>query len=211
MLWTGSTMSDLIAAALRYSFMPLILASGSPRRAELLTAAGIPFEAQPADIDETPLANERPDAYVLRIARSKAQSVAARCRKTGATVLAADTVVVAKGQLLPKPAGRRDAARMLELLSGAVHEVFTGVVVTAGTRELSETVCTRVHVVPLGADEIEWYVATGEPEGKAGAYAIQGRAARFIDRIEGSYSNVVGLPVATVYRMLKELDRVALS
>jgi nucleoside triphosphate pyrophosphatase len=191
--------------------MPLILASASPRRAELLSAAGIPFEARPAAIDETPLANERPDAYVLRLARAKAQAVAASCRKSGTPVLGADTVVVARGQLLSKPAGHDDAVRMLKLLSGGVHEVYTGVVLIAGDRELSEAVCTRVHVLPLSTREIEWYIATGEPEGKAGAYAIQGRAARFIERVDGSYSNVVGLPVSTVYRMLKEVDGVALS
>ena len=191
--------------------MPLILASASPRRAELLTAAGIAFEMRAPDIDETPLAKERPDAYVLRVARAKAQAATADRRKPGIPVLGADTVVVAGGQLLPKPHGREDAVRMLKLLSGAVHEVFTGVVLIAGERELREAVCTRVHVLPLSTEEIEWYIATGEPEGKAGAYAIQGRAARFIDRIEGSYSNVVGLPVATVYRMLKELDGVAIS
>ena len=191
--------------------MRLILASASLRRAELLAAAGIAFESRAADIDETPLASEWPDAYVVRLARAKAQVIAADCRKSGTPVLGVDTVVVANGQLLSKPQGRDDAVRMLKLLSGAVHEVFTGVALIAGERELSEAVCTRVHVLPLSTSEIDWYIATGEPDGKAGAYAIQGRAARFIDRIEGSYSNVIGLPVATVYRMLKELDGVALS
>ena len=189
----------------------LILASASARRAELLTAAGIPFETLAVAIDETAQANERPDAYVLRVARAKAQAAILRCRKPGTPILAADTVVVAEGQLLAKPDGHDDAVRMLKLLSGGVHEVFTGVVMSDATRELSEAVCTRVHVLPLSTAEIEWYIASGEPEGKAGAYGIQGRAARFIDRIEGSYSNVVGLPVATVYRMLRELGAVALS
>src|SRR5437588_3831063 len=134
--------------------MPLILASAAPRRAELLTAAGIPFDTMPVDIDETPQANERPDAYVVRVARAKAQAAISRSRKSGTMVLAADTVVVAQGQLLAKPDGHADAVRMLKLLSGAVHDVFTGVVVREGTRELSEAVCTRVHVLPLSTDEI---------------------------------------------------------
>jgi septum formation protein len=120
-------------------------------------------------------------------------------------VLAADTTVVAAGQILGKPADHAEAIHMLERLSGAVHEVFTGVVVLAGEREAAEVVRTRVHLVPLTPDEIKWYVGTGEPMGKAGAYGIQGRAARFVDWIDGSWSNVVGLPVATVDRMLKSL------
>jgi septum formation protein len=185
---------------------PLILASASPRRAELLTRAGFLFTVEAADTDESELPGEAPDAYVLRIARAKAQAVAARCRKPGSVVLAADTTVVANGEILAKPVNEADAVRMLSLLSGTIHEVFTGVVALEADREAAEVVRTRVHLLPMTIDEIHWYVGTGEPMGKAGAYAIQGRAARFVDWIEGSWSNVVGLPVATVDRMLKTLD-----
>ena len=185
--------------------MRLILASASPRRAELLTAAGFSFEIQPADVDETPRPAESATAYALRVARDKAAAVAHRCEDTGTPVLAADTVVVAGGEILGKPRDDGDARRMLKRLSGAVHEVHTGVVLCGTHGERKELVTTRVRVFPLSDDEITWYIATGEAHGKAGAYAIQGYAARFIDHIEGSWSNVVGLPIATVYRMLKDL------
>jgi septum formation protein len=185
---------------------PFILASASPRRAELLTRAGYTFTIQPADVDESLLPGEQPADYVRRVARAKAHAVAATSRDSGRVVLAADTTVVMGGEILAKPADRDDAARMLNLLAGAVHEVLTGVAVIAAERELTEVVLTRVHLLPLSQDEIAWYVESGEPEGKAGAYAIQERAARFVDWIEGSWSNVVGLPVATVDRMLKRLD-----
>lgn len=181
----------------------LVLASASPRRAELLTLAGFRFVADPADVDETEHPGERPEDYVLRVARDKARVVAAR--HPGWLVLAADTTVVAGGEILAKPADEADAVRMLELLSGTVHDVWTGVVVSGSGREVEERVLTRVHLRTMTPEEIRWYVATGEPMGKAGAYGIQGRAARFIERIEGSWSNVVGLPVATVDRLLKKL------
>jgi nucleoside triphosphate pyrophosphatase len=184
--------------------MQLILASASPRRAELLTSSGFEFTVCPADIDERYRLNESPEDYVVRVAREKADALADEYRSTG-VVLAADTVVVARGEILGKPADRLDAIRMLKLLSGAVHDVFTGVVVTSPHQELATAVRTRVSLLPLSMDEINWYIDTGEPEGKAGAYAIQGHAARFIDRIEGSWSNVVGLPIATVYQMLKRV------
>jgi septum formation protein len=184
--------------------MTLILASASPRRAELLSSAGFAFEVAPADVDETVLPDEPPKAYALRMARDKAARVAG-CRKSGSVVLAADTVVVAAGRILGKPADDNDAKTMLKTLSGAVHEVHTAVVIRAGNHERSEVVTTRVRLLPLSDNEIAWYVATGEGEGKAGAYAIQGHAARFVDWIEGSWSNVVG-PIATVYQLLKEAD-----
>jgi septum formation protein len=184
----------------------LILASASPRRAELLADAGYEFRVDPADIDEAVLPGEPPDAYVLRVARAKAWQVAGRCRESGSAIIGADTTVIADGQILVKPANAADAVRMLRTLAGAVHEVFTAVVIVCGTRETAEVVRTRVHVLPITLDEIRWYVATGEADGKAGAYAIQGRAARFIDWIEGSWSNVVGLPVATVAQMLRRLS-----
>ena len=184
---------------------PLVLASASPRRSELLTSAGFRFSIDPADVDESPHPGENPRDYVRRIARDKGRVVAIRCRDSGAVVLAADTTVVVDGEILAKPENDLEAIGMLQRLAGRVHDVFTGVVVRAGDRELDEVVQTRVRLLPLNMDEINWYVNSGEPWGKAGAYGIQGRAARFIDWIEGSWSNVVGLPVATVYRLLKDL------
>jgi septum formation protein len=188
----------------------LILASASPRRAELLTSAGFSFEVAPAEVDETPRPNEAPEPYALRVARAKAAAAAAVQEATNGagshagpnTILAADTVVVAHGEILGKPADSLDATRMLRLLSNGVHQVHTAVVVRRASDERSEVVTTRVRFLPLSETEIAWYVASGEPAGKAGAYAIQGRGARFIDGIEGSWSNVVGLPIATVYRLL---------
>ena len=181
----------------------LVLASASPRRAELLAAAGFTFAVDPADVDESGRAGESPEAYVLRVARQKARAVAARRRDPGEIVLGADTTVVAGGEILAKPADESDAVRMLQALAGAIHDVFTGVVLISGERERAKVVGTRVRLLPLTLEEIQWYVGTGEPMGKAGAYAIQGRAARFVDWIEGSWSNVVGIPVADVNEMIK--------
>ena len=182
----------------------LVLASASPRRAELLKSAGFEFVVRAAEIDETPLPSELATDYVIRMARGKAARVADLDGKS-AIVLAADTTVVTDSRIMGKPRNDEDAASMLAALSGRVHEVLTGVTVRAGRRELVELVTTRVHFLPLSAQAIEWYVATGEPNGKAGAYAIQGYAARFIDWIDGSWSNVVGLPLATVNRMLSDV------
>ena len=183
--------------------MRLVLASASPRRAELLSAAGFTFDVQPVDVDETPRPAEPPTDYVLRVARDKAAAWRTR-HDAGATacVLAADTVVVADGRILGKPSNREGAREMLTLLSGTTHLVHTGVVIRLADEEVAEVVTTRVRFVDLSESEIEWYLQSGEAEGKAGAYGIQGRASRFVDWIEGSWSNVVGLPVATVYRML---------
>jgi septum formation protein len=186
----------------------LILASASPRRAELLTSAGYTFAILPVEVDETPQQGEPPLAYVLRVARAKAMAAARCCRESGSVVLAADTTVVAAGRILGKPRDQADAEQMLKTLSGAIHEVHTAVVVSRPNLDVSDVATTRVRLLPLVDSEIAWYIATGEPEGKAGAYAIQGRAARFIDWIEGSWSNVVGLPIATVYRLLKEVGEV---
>ena len=185
--------------------MHLILASASPRRAELLTAAGFEFDVMPADVDETPAPGESPLQYALRVARDKANTIQARCRKSGAIIVAADTVVVAGGEILGKPEDSDDAGRMLRLLSGGAHDVHTAVVIRRGAMERTEVATTQVWFQSLDESEISWYVESREPEGKAGAYAIQGRAARFIERIDGSWSNVVGLPVATVYRLLHGL------
>ena len=181
--------------------MSLILASASPRRAELLTSAGFIFEVAPADVDETPEPDEDPEVYALRVAREKARAAAVRRHRHG-DILAADTVVAAAGAILGKPVDKTDAARMLRLLSGGIHQVHTAVVVNGAAGERSEVVTTRVRFLGLSEAEIAWYVESGEPAGKAGAYAIQGRGARFVDWIEGSWSNVVGLPIATVYRLL---------
>jgi septum formation protein len=186
--------------------MRLILASASPRRAELLASAGFDFEISPADVDESPLPGEQPGPYALRVAAAKAEAVLRDSPESRDAVLGADTVVVAQNGLLGKPADDLEAESMLRQLSGAVHVVLTAVVLQTAARRASEVVSTRVHLLPLTDDEIRWYVGTREPMGKAGAYAIQGRAARFIDWIEGSWSNVVGLPVATVYKLVNEVS-----
>lgn len=186
--------------------MRLILASASPRRAELLTAAGFTFEIAPADVDESPQPDESPESYTRRVALDKARTVARDQAGTGATVLAADTEVVSGGRVMGKPADLADAARMLRLLSGRTHEVLTAVAVVAGELERTAVERTLVRFTSLTDAEIEWYVGTGEPMGKAGGYGIQGRGARFIDRIEGAWSTVVGLPVHTVHRLLGEVQ-----
>lgn len=183
--------------------MRLILASHSPRRAALLRAAGFAFDVDPVEIDERPLNGEPPRDYVRRLALEKARRAA--CRNPGSLVLGADTAVLAGRRLLGKPADRSDAAAMLKLLSGRTHRVLTGVALCLGSSSWTGLDVTRVRFLPLSDDEIAWYVGTGEPDGKAGAYAIQGLGSRFVDRIEGSYTNVVGLPVTTVYRRLVEM------
>lgn len=183
--------------------MRLILASASPRRSELLLQAGFEFDVDAADVDERVLPGESPATYVARVALDKARGVAAR-HPSPAVILAADTTVVANAEILGKPLNDDDAARMLTLLSGIEHDVLTAVVVKGPAGERAEVVRTRVHFLELSADDIAWYIGTREPEGKAGAYAIQGRGARFVDWIEGSWSNVVGLPIATVAKMLAE-------
>ena len=181
--------------------MPLILASASPRRAELLRAAGIPFEAVPAKVDEQFHRGEKPEHAVARLAELKAGTVAEQ--HPGAIVLGADTTVVIRGEPLGKPADAADAARMLRLLSGHTHEVLTGVCLMKQERRLLHVEPTRVRMTTLSEAEIAWYVSTGEPLDKAGAYAVQGLASRFVEGIDGSYSNVVGLPVCRVYELLK--------
>ena len=182
----------------------LILASASPRRQELLRNAGIQFVVQAADIDETPLANESPQNCVERLARDKALAIFQS--RPQDYVLGADTIVVVDGAILGKPRDRDDALRMLRLLSGRTHVVITGVCLVGPVSSNSQTAAetTFVTMCEVSDDEIRDYVATGEPMDKAGAYAIQGIASRWIPRIEGDYSNVVGLPVALVYAMLRE-------
>ena len=163
--------------------MSFILASASLRRAELLNAAGFLFEIVPAEVEETTLTGEQ---------RSSADRI----------ILAADTVVVAGERLMGKPVDAKDAESMLNALSGAAHQVHTAVVVRSPAGQAEEVVTTKVRFTRLSDAEIAWYLSTGEFEGKAGGYGIQGRAARFIDGIDGSWSNVVGWPIATVYRLL---------
>jgi septum formation protein len=182
----------------------LLLASRSPRRADLLTGAGFEFDVAQADVDETARPNERPDTYVARVARAKAALAAAGAPDR--VVLGADTAVVIDGCILGKPEDARDAADMLRRLSGRVHEVLTGVTLLSRQGAATDVAVTAVEFAPLTGREIDWYVGTGEPYGKAGGYAIQGRAARFVTRIDGSYSNVVGLPIALVYRLLPSID-----
>jgi septum formation protein len=181
----------------------LVLASASPRRQELLHAAGIAFEVQPANVPEERLPGENAKTYAERLACEKALTIA-RLRPND-IVLGADTVVVIDEQVLGKPADAADAMRMLKLLSGREHRVITGVCLALGGKVRVASEATLVTMSELSEEQICSYVATGEPMDKAGAYAIQGIASRWIPRIEGDYSNVVGLPVALVYRMLREL------
>jgi len=180
----------------------LILASASPRRAELLTAAGFTFTQVAAEIDETAESGEAAPAYVLRVARAKACALADG--HPDAVVLGADTVVVLDGTLLGKPRDRAEAASMLGRLQGRAHEVLTGVAIVRGELSASALASTIVEFGPMDPAEIAAYVATGEPMDKAGAYAVQGLASRHVTRIDGSYSNVVGLPIAVVHRLLQE-------
>ncbi|HZU41414.1 MAG TPA: Maf family protein [Terriglobales bacterium] len=187
----------------------LILASASPRRQELLRNAGIEFLVQPSEIPEVPLQGEAPQVFAERVAREKARTVYQR--NSGAFVLSADTVVIVDEHILNKPEDALDAARMLRMLSGRGHLVTTAVCLIGpdstrpqGVFEDVRCETTRVTFNSLTHADIESYIATGEPMDKAGAYGIQGIASRWIPRIEGDYFNVVGLPVALVYRMLRE-------
>ncbi|HSS97453.1 MAG TPA: Maf family protein [Terriglobales bacterium] len=192
----------------------LVLASASPRRREILQNAGIPFTVQAADIPEIPMEGELPQAYAERLAREKALAVLEK--NPDSFVLGADTIVVIENIILGKPRDSDDALRMLNLLSGREHHVITSVCLAGGQKsDLSSrflvpgfvdvrSEITRVFVGRIADREIADYIASGEPMDKAGAYAIQGRASRWISRIEGDYFNVVGLPVALVYRMMQE-------
>ncbi len=186
----------------------LVLASASPRRRELLTQAGFSFEVHPAHIPEDPFPGEDPVSYATRLAREKAQDVFSHLSAngmdvSGLAVLGADTTVTLDNQILGKPADEADAARMLRLLSARIHRVITGVAVVTAERTEEAAEVTLVNFLPLSEEEIAAYVATGEPMDKAGAYAIQGRAARWIPRVEGCYFNVVGLPISLVATLLR--------
>lgn len=182
----------------------LILASRSPRRREILARAGIPHVVRPAEVDESVREGEDATGYVTRLARAKAEAVEAGPEDV---VLGADTVVVLDGEILGKPAGLAEAREMLQRLAGREHEVITGVCLRTPAGVVEETEATRVRFLPLSPQEIEEYVASGEPMDKAGAYAIQGLASKFIDRVEGCYLNVVGLPLAKVYAHLRKQMR----
>lgn len=187
----------------------MILASQSPRRVELMREAGYDFRVIPADIDETPLPGERPDALVARLARGKARAVAAADAEPGEIVVAADTVVVLDGAALGKPADADDARAMLARLSGRTHQVMTGVclaVAGTGYEPASFVETTDVTFYPLSPSEIDAYVESGEPMDKAGAYGIQGAGGRLLVRgISGDFYNVVGLPIAAVVRAIRAL------
>jgi septum formation protein len=180
------------------SFPRLILASASPRRRELLEQLGFVLDVRPADTDETPREGEPPREYVLRVAREKARAIA------GETVLAADTAVVLGSAILGKPRDGQDARRMLRALSGTPHEVLTGVCVRSGATERTALVSAEVRLDPLSDAQIDWYVSTGEPLDKAGAYAIQGIAGAFVRELRGSVSNVIGLPLAETLALLRD-------
>jgi septum formation protein len=175
----------------------LLLASASPRRAQLLRAVGVPFEVAPADVNETPGRGEAPAAYVQRLALAKAEAVAPL--QPGRLVLGADTTVALEGQILGKAGDVVEAAAMLARLEGRVHEVHTGVALVVDGQSTVAVATSRVWFLPMTSEDIQGYVASGEWHDKAGAYALQGRISRFVARLEGSYTNVVGLPVALVW------------
>lgn len=187
------------------SDVELVLASASPRRSELLLRVGLKFEVRPADIDESVRSGELPVDYVRRLSIEKALEVA----RPGEVVLAADTTVEVDGQILAKPGDTDDARRMLQMLSGRAHLVHTGVTVVRSdldgdrTATCTVVVTTTVTFVELDDASLDWYVETGEPDGKAGAYAIQGAGAAFVERIEGSATNVIGLPLAESLKMIQ--------
>ena len=183
----------------------LVLASGSPRRAEILASVGWPFEKIVAGIDESIHNNETPQEYVKRLAEGKAREAAKKV--LNGLILGADTTVVIDEHILGQPKDENDAKRMLQLLSGKWHEVLTGVALLNVENNIAIIDCetTRVRFAGLSNEEIDWYVHSGEPMGKAGAYGIQGKASLFIETIEGDYFNVVGLPIRLVYEMCDQV------
>ena len=186
-------------------FHPLVLASGSPRRRQLLEMLGIRFRVVPPDVDETYRNGEAPEAYVVRLARKKASAVAARA--PGELVLGADTTVVVRGDVLGKPSSEEEAATMLASLQGRTHQVMTGVALAAGDRVEHALDVTDVTFRPLDEATIRAYVATGEPMDKAGAYAVQGRGAMLVEGIRGDFFGVMGLPLRLVLELLERFGR----
>ncbi len=190
--------------------LPLILASASPRRQEMLSSTSMKFEVIPGEVDESFLPGESPEEHVIRLARMKAVKVSEQHQDRW--VLAADTIVVIDGRVLGKPKDRKEAKEMLHLLSNRVHRVMTGYcLLQSPARKAREgNVVTRVRFKDLSSDEIRWYMDTAEPFDKAGGYAIQGKAAFMVKEIHGSYTNVVGLPLTEVIEALQELGAVKL-
>ena len=182
---------------------PLVLASGSPRRRQWMEALNLPFEVQTPDVDETPIMDEDPENLVLRLARTKAEVVADR--NPGRWVLAADTTVAVDHHTLNKPVDVEDAVRMLMLLQGRAHQVHTGMALRRNQEVHSLVDTAQVFFRPFTEAQARWYVATGEPMDKAGSYAIQGIGALFIERVEGSFATVMGLPVERLAGWLFEL------
>jgi septum formation protein len=187
----------------------IILASGSPRRSEIMESVGWQFTKDVPDIDESELPGELPDVYVQRLARTKAETIAAK--HVDQIVLGADTTVVIDGQIIGKPVDNADAKRMLTMLSGHWHEVLTGVAVVRNGNSSVGLQRTRVKFVEMSGAEIDFLVEKGDPLDKAGAYAVQAQAALFIEGIEGDYWNVVGLPISLVYRLISERTAVELQ
>jgi septum formation protein len=181
--------------------MQIILASGSPRRNELFSWFGLDFETKVPEIDESIQKGEVPGEYCSRISRDKAASIGHAYRQ--ALIIAADTVVVVRGKILGKPADASDACNQLRLLQGAMHEVYTGYTITHETRSTTRVIRTRVYFRSMSDEEITWYISTGEPMDKAGSYGLQGIGSLFIESIEGSYTNVIGLPMSDLYNDLK--------
>ncbi len=182
--------------------MQVLLSSGSPRRKELLTLLGIDFQVMVPNISEIQRVGEKPQDFCSRISKQKALEVARGYPES--LVIGADTVVVIDGKILGKPLDNAQARDYLTLLQDKVHEVFTGYTIIFGTRHKTKVVMTRVHFREMTTEEISWYISTGEPIDKAGAYAIQGIGALFIDKIQGSFTNVIGLPLSDLYYDLKE-------
>ena len=187
----------------------LVLASGSPRRAEILESVGWEFTKHVADIDESEREGEKPGDYVVRLAREKAESVASKYPSE--IVLGADTTVLINGKILGKPADLEDARRMLKMLAGNWHEVLTGIAIVQNGETRSAIQRTRVKFAPMSDAEILFLAECGDPLDKAGAYAVQAQAALFIEGIEGDYWNVVGLPISLVYRLLDKCPEVSLG
>lgn len=176
----------------------LVLASQSPRRRDLLTQIGLSFDVVPADIDETPLVEERAEAYVARLAKTKAKAG----WQPGQLNIGADTIVVSQGDLLGKPEDQAHCRAILQQLSDSAHQVFTGVSVFDGTQSYSKVVASTVYMRPITLAEIDAYWDSGEPQDKAGAYALQGLGGIFVQRIEGSHSNIIGLPLLETEQLL---------
>ena len=185
----------------------LVLASGSPRRRELLAGLGLSFAVRPPEVDETPLPGEAPEVFVRRLARAKAAASEGGTPPADELVLAADTVVLLDGQLLGKPRDAAAAARMLRQIAGREHQVLTGVALreTASGRFAAGLERTAVRMAALSEEQVAWYVATGEPLDKAGSYAVQGLGALLVEEVRGNYTNVVGLPLPLLARLFEEL------